>query len=213
MIKQINDLLGETDSDVLAEFYTSIFYSCFADMFLSGFTQSAKSFCLSKHIDEGCIDVIVTISFEKDKLPSRPEDSVRFYELLNIVGGNQRMAKISPIIEFKILPENFLSIDKWLSDLSSVSFEINLKSRLDSDDETEEIFSVKNLKIIEEYKVENLSLAKTASGSIIDISNKLPATFTVTISDWVVEALSKDYLRLNVGEKLLRRKKLLPVVE
>lgn len=121
------------------------------------------------------------------------------------------MAKISPIIQFKVLPKDFLGVDRWLNNFSSVSIGIEIRSSVQSNKEVEESFSIKDLKIIESYQVENLSVAKTASGSVVDVSSKNPAVFTVTLSDWIVEAISKNYLRLSVMDKLLYRRASLPI--
>lgn len=214
MLEQINNLIGESDTEMLAELYTNIFYSCFADIFVSDFFQTGKAFILTKATKEHLVDVMATISSEFDNgLPIRPSDSIKFYELLNVVGGNRKMAKISPVIQFKVSPKDFLNVEKWLNSLCAVLININITSKSRSDNTVEETFSVKDLKIIESYKVENLVIAETVNGSVVDTSNKTPAVFIVTVSDWIVDALSKDYLRLNVVEKLLYRPNLLPIVE
>jgi hypothetical protein len=214
MIEQTNKLIGETDLQTLGEIYTSIFYSCFANKNVSGFSQSVNAFQICKISGNYRYELrVIIMSDHDDGLPDRIQDSVKFYDLLNLVGGNRPMAKISPIIQFKILPEDFLRVDKWLSSLSKISIDINVYSGLCSDKETEETFSVEDLKIFESYQAENLSVAKTVSGSIIDVSSKTPVSFTVTLSDWIVEALSKDYLKLSVSDKLFYNRNLLPVIK
>ena len=212
MLEQINKLIGESDTEILAGLYTNIFYSCFEDTFVSGFYQSAKTSRLRKITKDGYVEVTILVESNLGTLPDRPSDSNKFYELLNIVGGNREMAKISPIIQFKVLPKNFLDVDRWLNNLSNVSIQIDIKSNVHSNKESVESFSIKDLKIIESYQVENLSVAKTASGSVVDVSSKNPAIFTVNLSDWIVEALSKNYLRLSIMDKLLYHRASLPIV-
>ena len=212
MLEQINKLIDESDTEILAGLYTNIFYSCFADTFVSGFSQSSKTSCLRKITNDGYVEITILVESGLGTLPDRPSDSNRFYELLSIVGGNRVMAKISPIIQFKVLPKDFLSVDKWLNSFSNISIKIDVRSSIHSNKKIEENFSVKDLKITENYEVENLSVAKTASGSVVDVSSKNPAIFTVILSNWIVEALSKNYLRLNIMDRLMSRQGSLPIV-
>lgn len=212
IIAQINDLIGETDSEVLAEIYTNIFYACFANTFVSCFSQTTNALRLRKTTKGGYVDLVIVVESNADHLPKRPGDSIKFYELLNVVGGNRKMANISPVIQFKTLPKHFLEVDEWLKSISSVSISLDVRSNSVLQNDREETFAATNLKIIESYQVENLSVANTASGAVINLSGTSPAAFTVTLSDWIVDALSKDYLRLSVVEKLLRGRELLPVI-
>ncbi len=110
------------------------------------------------------------------------------------------MARIAQVIQFKVLPKNFLVVDKWLSSLSEIYIDIEAASF--SNEEIKEKIFYKDLRIIESYQIENLASAKTASGTVVDVSSKNPAMFTVTVSDWITDALSKDYLRMSIVDKL-----------
>lgn len=212
MIEEINRLIGETDAELLAQIYTNIFYTCFTNTFITGFSQTTNALRLRKTTEKGYVDLLIIAESNSESLPDRPGDSIRFYELLDVVGGNRKMAKISPIIQFKTLPETVSNVDQWLKIISSVSIDLNVAANTDPDSQEEETFFAENLKIIESYEVEKLSVARTVNGEVVDVCSKEPAAFSVTLSDWIVEALAKNYLRLNIVEKLHCRRELLPVI-
>jgi hypothetical protein len=89
---------------------------------------------------------------------------------------------------------------------------ISVSAGFCSGKEIKETYCVENLKIVEGYQVAGLPVATTANGQIIDVAAKTPILVTVTISDWIVEALSKDYLRLSIFNKLSFKKSLLPII-
>jgi hypothetical protein len=179
MIEQINNFIGQADSQVFGEFYTGLFYSCFSNKILFGFSQTNNAFRLRRITKSSRVDISVSITSKSDYGLPNNSDSVRFFDLLDIVGGNRRMAKISPVIKFKVLPKNFLVVDKWLSSLSEIYIDIEAASF--SNEEVKEKISYKDLRIIESYQIENLASAKTASGTVVDVSSKNPAMITVTI--------------------------------